>query len=422
MTRIFLDVGRLVVRGNRSTATGIDRVVLAYARWLLTLPPGQARAVVSRKGRIAQISDSDLTRLVESAGTRAPTSESAHRSWRQLADRLSDSADPPAPLRTRDKPGLGVSDILPHVRLRTSASLGEAPDFRHGDIYLHVSHSGLEHVGVLGELAARGVQPVVMLHDLIPITYPEFCAPGAERRHIRRVGETLQHAWKIIANSRATADEILGQARGLDLSLPDICVAHLGVETEFDSRTASAPLSPGRPYFVHVGTLEPRKNLTFLLAVWRRLGQKLGASAPRLVLAGRRGWEIESIVDHLERSREARRLVFEVSGLDDAMIALLIGSANALVSPSRAEGFNLPIAEALALGTPVIASDIPVHRELAYGCELIDPLDGPAWAHAIESAAERHVRLSPRPAPGWAQHFAIIEAALGVKGRERSAA
>jgi glycosyltransferase involved in cell wall biosynthesis len=142
----------------------------------------------------------------------------------------------------------------------------------------------------------------------------------------------------------------------------------------------------------------------------------MGDATPPLVLAGQCGWETEVIVDHLERSPPVRRFVHEISGLGDAELAKLIAGARALLSPSIIEGFNLPVAEALSMGTPVIVSDIPVHRELAVGARLIDPLDGPAWSEAIETAARRELSLmssSPPRAPrGWPEHFAIVAKAL----------
>jgi len=167
-------------------------------------------------------------------------------------------------------------------------------------------------------------------------------------------------------------------------------------------------------YFVCVGTIEPRKNLAFLLTLWRRLADRMGEATPILVLAGQRGWENESIIDHLDRSPPIQRFVHEVSGLADAELAALIGGARALLSPSFSEGFNLPVAEALAAGTPVIASDIAVHRELADGAQLIDPLDGVAWMAAIEAATRERPETSARRPPGWPEHFAIVGKAMGL--------
>jgi hypothetical protein len=108
--------------------------------------------------------------------------------------------------------------------------------------------------------------------------------------------------------------------------------------------------------------------------------------------------------------------VHEIGGLDDDQLARLIGGATALLAPSFSEGFNLPVAEANALGTPVIASDIPVHRELAGGAHLIDPVDGPAWLAAIQAAVVRRPVSSRCEPLGWPGHFAIVAEALERAG------
>ena len=91
----------------------------------------------------------------------------------------------------------------------------------------------------------------------------------------------------------------------------------------------------------------------------------LGRGAPRLVIVGRRGWENENIIDLLERSSRLGPYVAEVGNLTDQGLASLIAGSSALIARVRAEGFGLPIVEALAVGAPVIASNIPAHREAA---------------------------------------------------------
>jgi glycosyltransferase involved in cell wall biosynthesis len=106
------------------------------------------------------------------------------------------------------------------------------------------------------------------------------------------------------------------------------------------------------------GTLEPRKNHLTILNVWRELLARLGQAAPRLILVGERGWENENILDLLERCRPLRGHVLEVAGLTTPAFKRLLKGARALLMPSFAEGYGLPVAEALAVGTPVLASDM----------------------------------------------------------------
>jgi glycosyltransferase involved in cell wall biosynthesis len=243
--------------------------------------------------------------------------------------------------------------------------------------------------------------------------HPEYCSPPAYDHHRRRVDAVLRNGSLVIANSDSTADELTRYASAHALPAPRICVAPLGLEPRFLERSPEPFEAPA--YFVCVGTIEPRKNITFLLTLWRRLAQNMGEATPLLVLAGQRGWENESVIDQLERSPPIRRFVHEAPGLSDVELARLIGGARALLAPSFTEGFNLPVAEAMALGTPVIASDIPVHRELARGATLVDPLDGPAWLAAIDLALLRRAApLAPSRPLGWPEHFAIVGRALGL--------
>jgi glycosyltransferase involved in cell wall biosynthesis len=279
-------------------------------------------------------------------------------------------------------------------------------------LYLNVSHYGLEQPRVLERLAVRGARMAAMIHDLIPIVHPEYCSAPAAGWHVRRVETLLRHDSVIIANSRSTAQELRAFALAHDLPEPRVFVAPLGLEPVFTAGLETPPTA--RPYFVCVGTIEPRKNVAFLLTLWRSLAERMGEKTPWLVLAGRRGWENEAIIDHLERSPPIRRFVHEVNDLTDNQLASLIKGANALLAPSFAEGFNLPVAEAAALGTPVIASDIAVHRELALHAGLLDPTDGPAWLTAIQAAAQTRVRGRVATPFSWDEHFAIAGRALGL--------
>jgi glycosyltransferase involved in cell wall biosynthesis len=153
-------------------------------------------------------------------------------------------------------------------------------------------------------------------------------------------------------------------------------------------RAADAEPAPAPPYFVAVGTLEPRKNHLMLLHVWREMAETLGPATPRLVLVGARGWDCENVLDLLERCDRLRTSVAWVDHLATPALRDLLEGATALLMPSFAEGFGLPVVEALAAGTPVLASDIPVFRGLAMpGVALLDPLDGLAWLQACTKRA-----------------------------------
>jgi glycosyltransferase involved in cell wall biosynthesis len=175
------------------------------------------------------------------------------------------------------------------------------------------------------------------------------------------------------------------------------------------------------PYFVCVGTIEARKNHLLLLNLWRQLAEELGAAAPRLVLIGQRGWETESAIDMLERCPALRGVVLERTNVPDDEAARLVRGARALLLPSFAEGFGFPLVEALALGIPVLCSNLAAFRENGGDVpEYLDPLDGLGWRSAVidyalpasPRRAAQLCRLSGWRAPSWQDHFAVVEALI----------
>jgi glycosyltransferase involved in cell wall biosynthesis len=175
------------------------------------------------------------------------------------------------------------------------------------------------------------------------------------------------------------------------------------------------------PTFVILGTIEGRKNHALLLALWRRMLAAGGGNfVPRLVIVGRRGWQAEDVFAELEGGAFGDR-VSEVGALDDRRLAEALAGAWALLFPSFAEGYGIPLVEALAAGVPVIASDLPVFREIGQGVpELIAPGDAAAWEAAIADYARpdsprraaQLARLAQFAAPDWRGHFARVDALL----------
>lgn len=379
----LLDVTRLIWRRWAGRLpTGIDRVCLAYLDHYRT----EAQAVVQWRGFRRILSEAASDRLFSMLS----------RSRRTIR---------------RD-----LARFLVGERLRVGRRLrGE------GRIYFNVGHTALDDERYLEWTRASDVRPVYMIHDLIPITHPEFCRAGEAERHVGRVGNMLASAVGIIGNSRATLDSLAGFAAHQAIALPATIAAPLGT----DLRRASAepvPL-PERPTFVMLGTIEARKNHLLLLQIWARLVRARGGNAPRLLIIGQRGWECEQVFDLLDRSEVLRGAVVEVSACSDAELDRHMRGARALLFPTLVEGFGLPLIEALAFGTPVIASNLPVFHEIGQEVpDFIDPLDGPAWQSAIESYASdegnprmaQMARLTAFRVPTWDDHFARIDAWLGT--------
>jgi glycosyltransferase involved in cell wall biosynthesis len=401
---LVLDLSRLMSRAERAVPTGIDRVELAYAEHMIAAHRDRLSfAGMLSWGRFGRLRTPVAIGLVAALG----------RIWR---------SDPPD-LAAVDAAASAIRGLRFERLWRGELGLRGALRRAAGrPVYLDVSHHHLDRPEIIARLKRRtGTLFGCFVHDVIPVEFPEYVRPGHDARHARRMTTVAAHADFVIFNSAATRDafqpflERAGRA-------PPRLVAPLGVETPAP-RLPAQPDQAGRgaPYFVCVGTIEARKNHLLLLNVWRRLATELGPAAPRLVLVGQRGWENEQVIDMIERCPAIQGLVEEHNGLSDTAMARLLADARALLLPSFAEGYGLPIVEAFALGVPVLCSDVRAFREVAGGiAEYFDPLDGPAWHAAMldyaPPASPRRAaqceRLAAWRAPRWADHFAAVDALI----------
>jgi glycosyltransferase involved in cell wall biosynthesis len=226
-------------------------------------------------------------------------------------------------------------------------------------------------------------------------------------------------AARLLAISSATRHDLEDYARERGWSLPPVEVTPLAAANLAAEPHAARPLQS--PYFVVLGTIEPRKNHSLLLHLWRELALELGASAPHLVVIGKRGWECENVVDLLERCAPIHGLVHELADCSDAQLASYLAHAQALLFPSFVEGYGLPLAEAMGLGVPAIASDLPVFREVAGDVpEYLHPLDGAQWLRVVRDycspasdlRAAQLQRLRSFSATGWVDHFRQVDGVL----------
>ena len=195
--------------------------------------------------------------------------------------------------------------------------------------------------------------------------------------------------------------------------MPESIVGWLGADKP--SRTAGG--DPAEPGFVALGTIEARKNHMLLLDIWAKLAARKQGTVPKLLLIGQRGWECDAVFARLATDPLHRGSVIELNDCSDEEAFGHVARARALLFPSLAEGFGLPLIESLAIGTPAIASDLPVFREIGQGVpDLIDPADADAWLKAVEDYADpgnarRRAQLQRLKAFRlftWGDHFATI--------------
>jgi glycosyltransferase involved in cell wall biosynthesis len=394
---VVLDVSRLLFCVHRTSPSGIERVEMAYARRWLARPENECTFTAqSLWGWFAALPRDRVMALLDALDEVWERGAPAGRGLRQ-AQRISLS------LQAGLAHGAGRAALRDRLRGPRQA------------VFLLVSHRSLDRHGPIQALRRAGARFVPLIHDLIPLTHPEYTRAPQVGRHAARIATTAALADGIIVNSAATESVLLDHLAPHG-RVPPITVAPLGTRM---IRTPTTPL-PTEPYFVCLGTVEPRKNHQLLLHLWRDLAME-GRNGPRLLLCGRRGWENENVLDLLERCEALRGLVLELGNLPDSRVTELLAGARALLFPSFAEGYGLPVAEALSLGVPVLCSDLAALREVGGDVpEYLDPIDGPGWRRAIldyakpdsQRRAAQLDRLRDWRTPGWDAHFAAVDGML----------
>jgi glycosyltransferase involved in cell wall biosynthesis len=243
--------------------------------------------------------------------------------------------------------------------------------------------------------AQRGGVRATTIHDLGPLHFPEWVPPRTRRMHSRKYRDAVRGCDVVIVNSTFTASDV---AETLGVSRERIAVAHPAVDPSFMPVGPTADL--GDPYILTVSTLEKRKNLETLLTAMRLVHER--RPELRLAVVGAEGWQAPSL--------EAEWI--DALGFVDAeRLRRLYRGASVFVYPSRFEGFGMPIVEAMASGTPVVAS---AHRSLddASGSAALraDPDSAEDFADAIARALEDSAALVAR---GLAHAARFTPAAMG---------
>ena len=391
----LIDLTRLVLRVGHGPMTGVDRVEYQYLMRLMAGETPLFSLVATRFGQV----------LLDRAGTQA------------LAARLSGEVPwGPPDLLARLTPGQTAAQRCTGGDLRRLAyrisGLGRllrqyVPE---GTRYLNLGHSNLGGASLRAVRAVPGARIVVFIHDVMPLTHRHFTKPGVAGvfgRKLRRVGAVAD---LVVYNSAQSRDEAEAFFAGWG-RVPDGLVAHLGCDVAVPEALV-LPQGLRQPYFVTVGTIEPRKNHALLLDIWERLG----AAAPGLVIAGSRGWLNEDVFRRLD-ALPSGGAVREMAGVSDGGIAALLQNSAGLLFPSLAEGYGLPPLEAMALGVPVICNDLAVYREFLGNYPVYaDASDSYLWEKAILLLAEK--QSAGRQAtdlagddpglPTWDDHFNLV--------------
>lgn len=256
-----------------------------------------------------------------------------------------------------------ASELLRELRVLADVTeVVGPPGVVRGQLYeqfvlpLRAGRSFLVSPGNAGPVVAR--RHLLVVHDLAPLRVPESFSPRY-RRYVSAALSMHRRAGTTIATvSKASRDDL---ANWLDRDPAEIPVVPNGVRVPTLRDEPAGEAGAVARFMVHLGTVQPRKRVDLLTAVWPEVFRRTGV---RLVLVGDRG---AGGVYGASRALGSSAGVEWRGRLSDHEVARVMGASSGLISLSAFEGFGLPVLEALAMGRPVVASNIPPHRELAVG-------------------------------------------------------
>lgn len=223
---------------------------------------------------------------------------------------------------------------------------------------------------------------IVTCHDLISVFFPENLPLASRLFYSRWMPFSYRKAMMVIADSEHTKKDIISLLR-----IPErrIKVVHLAVSKEFKPIKSSSKhrgilkkYRTGPRYFLHVGTIEPRKNLEFLVRAFA-LAYRDGLEE-NLVITGKKGWYYDGLFELVKNLNLTQKVVF-TGYVEEKDLPALYSGATAFLFPSLYEGFGLPPLEAMACGTPVISSSTSSLPEVVGSAGiLLPPRNEKLWA------------------------------------------
>lgn len=267
-----------------------------------------------------------------------------------------------------------------------------------GDVFFDIDavwHLSPRRSVLYPQLKAAGARIVSYVYDIIPVTDPQFCEQNATTKFLHYLGAVLDNADLILASTESTMAEIDRLCD--DLGVPRVPGRSTWLGADFKaSATKSDDMSLVHPdavravkagrFVLMVGTIQPLKNQSVVLEAFEK---RLFAKGVNLVLAGKIGWDVEALEKRIREHPLLGRQFFFLDRMNDATIDYLYRNAFCLAFATYREGFGLPTVEALQRGVPVLASDIPVLREVGGDfCRYFNPDSPDSFAETLEPLIE----------------------------------
>ncbi len=271
-------------------------------------------------------------------------------------------------------------------------------DARQGDVYLALdlnTHLVDVAAAVHQAMRAKGVSMNFIVYDILLLKHPEWWISGTSEIFLRWLRSIATLADGLYCISAAVARDVRSWLEITPLprmGLPDVRSFHLGGDVSSsvpsiglppDGAATLARLS-ARPSFLMVGTLEPRKGHAQTLDAFEMLWARQVEC--NLVIVGKVGWLVETLVSRLRQHGERGRRLFWLEGISDEFLEHVYAASKCLLVASEGEGFGLPLTEAAHAGLPILARDLDVFREVAgdhaayfkakNGSEMADAISG----------------------------------------------
>jgi glycosyltransferase involved in cell wall biosynthesis len=323
--QLLVDVSELC---RHDAATGVQRVVRSYLKWLLELPP---------------------------SGFRVEPVYASHEHGYRYARRFT------------QRFVTGEESDFPDEPIR----------WQRGDMFFGLDmqhHVQIAHRAFYQQLRQEGVTVKFMVYDLLPIQLENFFRDSnASQLHVELL-KIIAETDGAICISKATSDALV---EWIDVNaIPHAnsfqsTWVHIGADIEGSFPSRGVPTDAKdvlavmreKPTFLCVSTLEPRKAQQQILEATELLWER--GDDVNLVFVGQDGWKVEELANRIRQHHELGRRLFWLQGISDEYLDLTYKASSCLVAASINEGFGLPLIEAARHGIPIIARDIPVFREVA---------------------------------------------------------
>jgi len=239
------------------------------------------------------------------------------------------------------------------------------------DVILYLNHFPYgKHKAVQYFKEKSGGKVIYMIHDLLPIRYPQFFGESEKEIFGKWLQDSVNYASGYIAVSRTTRNDLLNymDEKGICKDSFYVGVIQLGADIDISGDKITyisqqiQKIFDNRSVYLIVSTVEPRKNHQYLLNSFEKIWEK--DIDVTLLIIGKIGWLTDKILIEIKNHPLYEKKLFMCNHVNDNELVYCYQHAKCFLFPSYAEGFGLPIVESISYGLPVLASDTAIHREI----------------------------------------------------------